>query len=151
MSPINAKAKLNDQGSMKQVIITRPIDTVIEPHNSIGLRYCPNRPIINPISAIDAITKEPITSRAGVYPQRDRTCRTAANEIKRLKLMRYLSSFIAAIDEGLTSTINLRKMVPAQGLLLSTRLRLATRPVFLACKNTSEYTPYTLCKEHHIC
>lgn len=102
---------MNDQGRTKKVIITKPIETVIEPHISIGLQYCPTRPITNPINAIDAMTKEPIMSRAGVYPQKERSCRIVANEIKRLKLMRYLSSFIAATDEWSASTRNLRRKI----------------------------------------
>ena len=89
--------------------MTRPIETVTEPHISIGLRYCPTRPITNPINAIAAMTKEPIMSRAGAYPQIERSCSMKANRIKRLKLMRYLSSFIAATDEWSASTRNLRR------------------------------------------
>ena len=83
--------------------------TVTEPHISIGLRYCPIRPIINAINAIEAMKREPIMSRTGIYPQIERSCRIAANEIKRLKLIRYLSSFIAALEERSASKRNLRK------------------------------------------
>lgn len=150
MSPINAKAKLNDQGRTKYAIITRPIETVIEPHISIGLRYCPIRPIINPINVIDAITEMAIISRGGVIPQKESSCSTAASEIKRLKLMRYLSSFIAAIDEGFPATIILRKMNSALRHAPIYSPRLAIHPVLLACPDTSEYSPDTLCMEHRI-
>jgi len=46
---------------------------------------------------------------AGRYPTREAICSTAAKETKRLKLMRYLSSLIAATDEESASTRNLRR------------------------------------------